>query len=416
MKSNTGKLLLTLTALFIVTVFSAIFLAGKDSTTALSSSWFFQARRCEAPEYEPGRYITIFDEQENVISMMSRGVHAGDEIYTAEGRTYRLQRVDGEQATARFMGMDPQIVALNEFFATQEVPVAGKDTKKGQAAPANFAIYHTHTDECYVPTEGTHTLKFHGGILQVGTVMAEHLRQAGMLVNHDVTRHDPHDNNAYVRSRRTAVKLLSSKPAALFDVHRDGIPDPNYYRVNIDGRSVASLRLVIGRQNPGMSANLGFAKQMLASVNNAHPKVVKEIFVGKGDFNQDLSPTALLLEAGTHTNSREEAERGIGLFADSVPTAMGISTVSPAPKGTVTAPTKSKGAAGGAWKAVGWILGTTAAGALAFLLINKENLPDLGKRLRDFGREIVPLIPRPAARKLGLNIEKGEEDGKNEGE
>ncbi|NLJ77225.1 MAG: stage II sporulation protein P [Peptococcaceae bacterium] len=406
MKSNTGNLLLTLTALFIVTVFGAMFLAGRNSTTALSNSWFFQSRRCEAPEYEPGRYITILDEQENVISMMSRGVHAGDEIYTAEGRIYRLKKVEGEQAKAQFLGMDPQIVALNEFFATQEVPVVGRNTEKSQAAPANFAIYHTHTDECYVPNSGTHTLKFHGGILQVGTVMAEHLRQAGMFVNHDVTRHDPHDNNAYVRSRRTAVKLLSSKPAALFDVHRDGIPDPNYYRVNIDGRSVASIRLVIGRQNPGMSANLGFAKQMLASANNAHPKVVKEIFVGKGDFNQDLSPTALLIEAGTHTNSREEAERGIGLFADQVPIAMGINTVTPAPKSTVTAPAKSKGAAGGAWRAVGWILGTTAAGALAFLLINKENLPDLGKRLRDFGREIVPLIPRPAARKLGQDIGK----------
>ena len=33
--------------------------------------------------------------------------------------------------------------------------------------------------------------------------------------------------SAYQRSRRTASKLLSKDPAAIIDVHRDGIPDPD---------------------------------------------------------------------------------------------------------------------------------------------------------------------------------------------
>ncbi len=387
----------------------------RDSITALSGSWFFQTKRNEAPEYQPGRCTTILDEQENILSMMSRAVYAGDEIYTAEGRIYRLQQVQGDQAVARFLGMDPQIVALNEFYASRVAPVAVESSGAKQEAPANFAIYHTHTDESYVPSEGTHSIKFNGSILKVGTVMAEGLRHAGMNVNHDSTRHDPHDNNAYVRSRRTAAKLLKINPVAIFDVHRDGVPDPNYYRLNIDGMDIASLRLVVGNENPGMSANLGFAKQMLTAVNNSHPKVVKEIFVGRGDYNQDLLPTALLIEAGTHTNSREEAERGIGLFADALPLAMGIGPVSPnspaspAPTG-MAAPSKSTGAARGAWQAVGWILGFTVLGALAFLLINNDKLPDMRKRLEDFAREIMPLIPRQAARKLGFDIRDKKKD------
>nr|MBP7332158.1 stage II sporulation protein P [Bacillota bacterium] len=76
----------------------------------------------------------------------------------------------------------------------------------------------------------------------------------------------------------------------------------------------------------------------------------------------------------------------------------------PAPE-SPAAPGKSTGASGGAWKAVGWILGMTVIGALAFLLINNVKLSDMRKRLMDFSKEIIPLIPRQAARKLGINNE-----------
>ncbi len=234
--------------------------------------------------------------------------------------------------------------------------------------------------------------------------MAETLRKAGMEVNHDQTLHDPHDNNAYVRSRRTAAKLLSTNPVAMFDVHRDGVPDPYFYKDKVSGKDVAIIRLVVGRQNPRMSANLDFAKQMLTAVNNIHPKVVKEIFVGKGDYNQDLSPTALLIEAGTYTNTREEAELGVEMFAEALPLALGISSASPAPQ-VQEAPGKSTGASRGAWKALGWLLGLTVLAGLAFLLICDGKSSDIRKMLLDFSREIMPLIQRRAARKPEVNNE-----------
>lgn len=369
----------------------------KISVAALSTAWFFQRQPKEAPEYQPGRYTTIIDEHENVLSMMSRAVYIDDEIYTAEGKIYRVDNVRDDMASARFLGVDPQIAALNEYFASQEVPVIKRKIENNPDAPANFAIYHTHNSESYIPTDGTQSIRFKGGIYKVGTVMAERLRRIGMEVNHDQTAHDPHDNNAYVRSRRTAARLLNTNPVAMFDVHRDGVPDPNFYREKVSGQDVASIRIVVGRQNPRMSANMEFARQMLTSVNNVHPKVVKEIFVGRGDYNQDLSPTALLLEAGTYTNTREEAERGVDLFAEALPTAMGISPASPAPTGTA-APGKSAGAARGAWRAVGWILGFTVFGSLAFLLINGVKLSDVRTRLVDFSREVIPVIQRQAER------------------
>lgn len=402
-KKNAKALLITFAAVSFLFALFYISAVKSNLIAALSPGEFFQKQAGEAPEYQPGIYTTIIDEKENVLSMMSRAVYAGDEIYTSEGKIYRLEKVQGDLASARLLGIDPQITAYNEIFASQEVPVT-KNTDNTPAAPANFAIYHTHTDESYIPSDGTHSIRFKGGIYKVGTIMAERLRKIGMAVNHDQTAHDPHDNNAYVRSRRTAAKLLGTNPVAMFDVHRDGVPDPNFYREKVSGQDVAAIRIVIGRQNPRMSANLDFAKQMLTAVNNVHPKVVKEIFVGKGDYNQDLLPTALLLEAGTYTNTREEAERGIALFAEALPKALGISTVSPAPTGT-TAPGKSTGASGGAWKAVGWILGFTVLGGIAFLLISNVKLSDAKKMLIDFSRETMPIIQRQAARKLGIHHE-----------
>ncbi len=397
-------LFITFAAISFLSALFYISAVKSNSIAALSPGEFFQKRTGEAPEYQPGMYTTIIDDQENILSMMSRAVYAGDEIYTSEGKIYRLEKVQGDLASARFIGVDPQIIAFNEFFASQEVPVTKEKLDNTPAPPASFAIYHTHTGESYIPSDGAQSIRFKGGIYKVGTVMAERLRKIGMDVNHDQTAHDPHDNNAYVRSRRTAAKLLSTNPAAMFDVHRDGVVDPNFYREKVSGQDVAAIRIVVGRQNPRMSANLDFAKQMLAAVNNVHPNVVKEIFVGKGNYNQDLLPTALLIEAGTYTNTREEAERGVDLFAEALPKALGISPVSPAPTGAA-APGKSTGAAGGAWKAVGWILGFTILGGMAFLLISNVKLSDAKKMLIDFSREVIPLIPRQAARKLGLGNE-----------
>lgn len=359
--------------------------------STLSMAGLFQK---DTPDHQVGRYTTIVDDQGNTLSMMARMAFAGDELYTAEGRSYRVVKVEGDRAEARFLGMDPQILAYNQFYASQEVPV----TTLAEQKPGKFAIYHTHSDESYVPSDGTESIPFKGGIYQVGKAVVDRLASKGMEVSYDQTPHDPHDNNAYTRSRRTAANQMKTNPVAIFDVHRDGVPDPNYYRQKIEGQDVASLRLVVGRENPRMSANMDFAKRMLGAVNNNHPKLVKEIFVGKGDYNQDLSPTALLIEAGTHTNSKEEAARGMDMFASSLPTVLGLSAATPAPGGAA-APSKSAGATRGAWKALGWILGVVIVGGLAFLLISAGNLPLARERLSGFGKEMLSLGSRRATRK-----------------
>lgn len=353
----------------------------------------------ETPDHLTGRCTSIVDEQGNIISMMARIASTGDELYTSEGRHYRVEKVQGDNATARFLGMDSQIVAYNDFYAGQNVAVMKELAEK---KTGTVAIYHSHTDESYVPSDGTEAIPFKGGIYQVGKSMVDRLQKSGFQVSWDQTPHDPHDNNAYNRSRRTATNLMKTSPAVLLDVHRDGIPDPNYYKATIDGQKVAKCRLVVGRENPRMSANMDFAKQVMASANNLHPKVVKEIFVGKGDYNQDLMPTALLVEAGTHTNTKGEAEAGVVLLSEAIPAVLGISPSAPGgPAAAAPTTPKPTGTTAGSWKALGWILGLTIIGGLGFLLISSGNLTNAKKRLSGFGREFSSFLgPRPAARSV----------------
>jgi len=270
-------------------------------------------------DHQVGHVVKITDSSGRLISMACRGVVVGDAIINSEGQHYRVSRVRGNEALAEFVDMDRQFLSYNEYFSNMEVPVAAM---KGNGKNL-VGIYHTHSDESYVPTDGKETIPFKGGIFQVGQTLVSKLRNANLNVSYDKTPHDPHDNNAYYRSRRTATKLMKQNPVALLDVHRDGIPDASYYEKKISNEDVTQLRLVVGRQNPHMNANLDFAKRMMAYANKVHPKIVKEIYMAKGNYNQDLMPTALLIEAGTHVNKKQEAENGVSLLADAIPTVLG---------------------------------------------------------------------------------------------
>ncbi|MFZ5651777.1 MAG: stage II sporulation protein P, partial [Bacillota bacterium] len=328
----------------------------------------------EHSDHQPGYAVSITDSQGNLVSMAARGVAAGDEIINSEGERYRVSSVKGDKALAEFVEMDKQFLSYNDYFSDMEVPVAAV---KGGGRNL-VGIYHTHSSESYVPTDGKEAIPFKGGIFRVGQALVEKLQNKNVMVSYDKTPHDPHDNNAYYRSRRTATRLMKQNPVAMLDVHRDGIPNPGYYRKNISNEKVAQLRLVVGRQNPNMNANLDFAKKMMAYANKVHPKIVKEIFIAKGNYNQDLMPTALLIEAGTHTNTRQEAENGVALFADAIPTVLGISTQAPGGAGGLGA------TPGGAWKALAWILGIAIAGGGAFLLISSGGLSQAKSRISSY--------------------------------
>lgn len=336
-------------------------------------------------ERQDGGYFTIVDEEGRVISKTSRMVYPEDEIITEDDKLYRVERVSGDTAYARYI-RDAEMPVVD---ADGTMPVTGETVPVQQNNARNLiAIYQTHNDESYVPTDGTETIQGKGGVVDVGKAFADQLQRMGIDVAWSDAGHLPHDQNAYKRSRRTAFKLLKKQPTAIFDVHRDGVPDPDYYRAQVGGQKVTRLRLVVGRQNQNMQSNLDFAKRIKAQINKKYPGLIREIFLAKGNYNQDLAPRSLLIEVGTHTNDKHKAINGVQLFADVLPEVLGIGTgpskAGPGPNNAGQSPNNPP-STGGDWSSILWILAALLVGGGIFLLISTGSWQKSWEKLKQFG-------------------------------
>lgn len=308
-------------------------------------------------ERTDGKYYTIVDEHNKPLDYTAHVLSPGDEFISADNMRYRITEIRGDIAEARQVGKEAAVVP-GSFPET----VAGA-TGQVAAGQQEIAIYHTHSDESYVPTEGTSSVYAHGGVFEVGKAFGAKLKREGFIVLHSLRSHDPHDSNAYSRSRRTAVELLKSQPAALFDVHRDSGP-ANAYAAVVNGQSLTRVKIVLGGSNPRLSANLQFAKELKAAEDKLHPGLIKGILMTKGNFNQDLSPRALLIEVGADTNSQHAAENGVSMFADALPKVLGSASAIPSVQWPATGANRAN------WSAAWWIALVVAGALVAFLYIN----------------------------------------------
>lgn len=364
------KYFFVLTALFLL-ITAGLFLFG-DKLVLSQTVGLFNLRAGWEKELAYGTFYTIVDEDNKEIDRLGRYVYLDDEIITEDNRHYKIVKTDSKKrvATGKLMG-EAELV----WAGDTTVEVLAKNKGK-------VGIYMTHTDESYVPTDGAASIPGNGGILKVGNVFANFLKDLGIETEISFNKHDPHDANAYHRSRKTAVQLLKNNPIALVDVHRDGVPDPDFYKTEVSGKPGTKVRLVVGRQNPHMEANLAFAKNIKAYFDKVSPGLIKGIFMAKGNYNQDLGPRTILIEVGTYTNSRIAAQRGVGEFAE------GVSRVVGSIAGPGEAPGVKKGLEGKAIvkSLIGLILLVVIGGAL-FLFLSTGSWQGAWHKLSQLDRE-----------------------------
>ncbi len=275
-------------------------------------------------ELSGGKYFTLVDEKNHVINQTGIQVYPGDIFISADNSRYRVVEVIATTARCAYQGKEamPELetVAQSQSYLGKEaIPVVAKGKKP------TIAVYHTHSDESYVPTDGKESINGKGGIYDVGASFVKQLKAQGFNVVYNTDNHNPHDVNAYHRSRKTASVLLKNMPAAIIDVHRDSTP-PSEYQATVKGQDVTKVKLVVGRSNPNSKTNMEFAKRLKAAMDKKEPGLSEGIFVGKGAYNQDLSPRAMLIEVGAHTNTKGEAERGVKLFAQVLPSVLGMTS------------------------------------------------------------------------------------------
>lgn len=318
------------TSVIILFLFLSCLLLGTDAVPLWE---FFENRDMDEisrEEIQKGLYYTMETEDGRQILVTGRKIHVGDEYITGNNELYRVYKVEGYKARCRFVRRLGHSFAGDErggilaawgryLFANKE-----EDNERSEPDPAPegkpkgiIGVYHTHNAESYVPTDGTDSIEGKGGIHEVGDSFAAALRKKDITVLHAETLHLPHDRGAYRRSRATAQNLLSKGADAVFDVHRDAGP-AGYYAVQIDGKWITQVQLVVGRQNPNMQTVRQYALDLKNTSDRLYPGLVKGIFLAHGNYNQDLAPTNLLLEVGTNMNSKDAAKDGAAMFADVV--------------------------------------------------------------------------------------------------
>lgn len=318
-------------------------------------------------ERTDGGYFTIVDQQKKHIDCTAHLLNKGDQFITAKNMRYEIISIKGDYAYARLLGKEAEAKTVSPPRNSIWSQLIAKSTP-------SIGIYHTHSDESYIPSDGADSIYANGGIFKVGNVFDKKLRNIGFTVYHSLRPHDPHDVNAYYRSRRTAVELLQKKPSALFDIHRDAVP-PQVYATNVKGQDITRVKFVVGRTNPSFQANLEFAKQLKAAVDKSNPDVVQGILIAKSDFNQDLAPRSMLIEVGAHTNYREHAQQGIALFAEALPAVIGT------PGGPTASPSAPESR--GAWKAVIWGLLLVAVAFFGYLYMNTGSVEGALEKIRN---------------------------------
>ena len=294
---------------------------------------------------------TLLDPQGQMLTQRAGRMYPGDEYIASDNRHYRIASVDDENhtAAAEYIGE-----ASSEAFS------AAKSNESSGNGKKLICMYSTHSDESYVPDDGTESKWNDAGIYDVGDSLKAALEKKGIEAVYSHETFLPHDADAYTRSRRTAQDLLRQGPDALIDIHRDAVP-ASQYETEVDGEDISKVRLFVGRSNPNAAANKAFAQQLKAQADETYPGLVKDIFIGRGNYNQELYPNAILLEFGTHEIDKDKAIAATGYMADVLDSVL-------YGKGARAAARKRASEAG-ALKGTGWTLGILLIVGAVFALV-----------------------------------------------
>lgn len=196
-------------------------------------------------------------------------------------------------------------------------------------------IYHTHTTESYSQSKGYEyqasgnfrTLDSNANVSRVGKFLKELLARDGIKTYHDETIYDsPSYNLSYSKAGKSVATLAKkySSASVILDIHRDAIgSDTEIYRpiVNINGRDVAQILLVVGTNQGGLThnnwrENLKFALKLQKVADEKYPGLFRYVDLRKERFNQHIAPGAIIVEMGATGNTMDEVLSATELFEE----------------------------------------------------------------------------------------------------
>ena len=313
-------------------------------------------------EGEESEVYRILDAQGQTVTYFAGVPEAGDEYIAGDNRYYRVTQVDPDEKTAVSESLGSFSLPDVEWAVESALPVSARQKA--------VALYCTHSDESYEPTDGKSSIEKRGGIYDVAESLKKALEKKGITVYYSDENHYPHDAGAYRRSRSTAASLAGEGVDALFDIHRDGIPDASQYESKVSGEEVTKVRLLVGRSNQNAEANKQFAAQIKAVADKVYPGLVKDIYIGKGTYNQDLMSQAVLLEFGTHKSDKNEVLASTAYMADVLDRTLYGGVTGAAGSGKDSAAQRNTGGASG----VAWLIGLLLIGVFVYAFAASGNI------------------------------------------
>ena len=145
---------------------------------------------------------------------------------------------------------------------------------------------------------------------------------------------------------------------------------------------MTKVRLLVGRSNQNAEANKQFAAQIKAVADRRYPGLVKDIYIGKGTYNQDLMSQAVLLEFGTHKSDKNQVLASTAYMADVLNRTLYGGVTGAAGSGAAKENT-------GGWVGVAWVLGLLAAGMIAYSLLATGHGRDALAKFKSNFREMT---------------------------
>ncbi|MDR0943972.1 MAG: stage II sporulation protein P [Ruminococcus sp.] len=205
-------------------------------------------------------------------------------------------------------------------------------------------IYHTHATEGYLP-DGSESFDpdfaFRSvdksiNMVAVGKAITDELTKAGFGVIHDETLFDEESyTGAYEASRAAVKEHLAANPGIklVLDVHRDAIVRSETEiaapTVVIDGKNAAQIMIVSNCDGeslkypiPLFRENLKIAAAINETACEGYEGLMRPLLFDYRQYNQDLSPGALLIEVGGHGNTLSEALYSGELFGKAIAVAL----------------------------------------------------------------------------------------------
>ncbi len=322
---------------------------------------------------ETGFYTMKDMDDDSVIMKTARRIHVDDEYITGSNIHYIVERVEGNTAWARSLGNINLSAPPDILGGIFQSDVLSPALQAGD--PLKIGVYHSHGAESYIQGDGEESIPEGGGILDVGKAFVSALEQNNLQVIFSDETHVPHDAGAYNRSRRTVEELMGQDAEVFFDVHRDAVPAEEYKAE--DGETV-QIQFVVGRQNQNVEVNREYAESLKHATDEKHPDLIKGIFMASGSYNQDITPLALLLEVGSHENTKDGAEESVTLFADAVNfyfAGPGEDRVEGTADGTV---------GGTALRTILWVILIALLAAGAYLIISTGSIEEARAKITHF--------------------------------